>query len=225
MTTKQATAEDIAAIISGKPASSLASLPAVWRAIAKGSEGQHLSAHARADYIEAAKLFQPHGTPLGVEALSAIGYDFVADRYPDFDALEGSLGAAMRDLFSEFGYDVPASFYNVILKTKEETQDVRLFEMFKDKKRLMQDRLADAVLHAMLLVTPLGLRVQSILSRHGLRFVHVMNCGCQVIASADAPFDITLDPALKPAYLQNMIAASFEQYGVNAVTSGSVRGF
>jgi len=212
---------DIARIIHGKPAAPLSKLPAVWRTI------------KNQDYIEAAQLFCYHGTPLAMEALTAIGQDFDLGRYPDFrQSLESARTdmtrmtvRAVEALFAEFGTDVPASFYHVILATALRDEADTLMDMFKDKKELMRDRLWDAVLHAMLLVTPVGMRVQSVLSQHGIRFTHVMNCGCVTAKSTDAPFSIALDPALKPAYLQNLLAAAFEQYGVNAATSRSTRGF
>lgn len=220
MTTALKSAE-IVNIIHGKPAAPLSALPPVWRKI------------ANQDYVQAAQLFHYHGTPLAMEALSAIGRDFDRARYPDFNVclqqaetdVARKTVQAVQALFAEFGYDVPASFYQVILATVLRDDAKVLMGMFKNKKQLMQDRLWDAVLHAMLLVTPVGLRVQSVLSQYGLRFIHVMNCGCKVEENVDAPFSIQLDPALKAAYLQNLVAASFEQYGVNASTSRSARGF
>jgi hypothetical protein len=223
---------DIARIIHGRPAASISRLPAIWQAIDAASDNSALSAQARRDYVEAAQLFRHHGTPLAVESLEAIGGDFDVAAYPRLDEelkrattdLQRRTVEAVMELFAEFGYQVPASFYHVVLAAAFETEKP-LLEMFKDKKELLRDRLWDAVLHAMLLVTPVGMRVQSVLSRHGVRFLHVMNCGCAVTDSIDAPFDISLDAGLKPAYLQNMMAASFEQYGVNASTSRQGRGF
>lgn len=217
MTATTAQYADIARIIQGKPAVALSRLPAVWQQM------------QNADYVEAAQLFMYHGTPLALESLNAIGADFDLSAYPDFDAVTATTDiqhrtiAALRALFTEFGHDVPASFYQVILDTA--FTDAPIMGMFKKKDQLMHDRLQDAVLHAMLLVTPIGLRVQSVMSQHGLRFMHVMNCGCGITMSVDAPFEISLDAALKPAYLQNLVAAAFEQYGVNASTSRERRGF
>jgi hypothetical protein len=97
--------------------------------------------------------------------------------------------------------------------------------MFKDDATLMQDRLWDAVLHAALLVTPIGMFIQSAFSKYGLQFTHVMNCGCAAAEYTGDAFHLPLDPELKAAYLQNMIAAALEQYGVNAATSRANRGF
>lgn len=225
--------QNIAAIIQGRPAVSLSRLPETWCAIAERTDGTALSDQARLDYIEAARLFRHHGTPLAMEALSAIGQDFDRTSYPDFDmilkntktAMARRTAQAVKALFEEFGYDVPGSFYQVILATVLRDKPDSLLEMFKNKNQLMEDRLLDAVLHAMLLVTPVGLRIQSVLSQHGLRFTHVMNCGCNITETAEAPFIIALDKTLKPAYLQNLVAAAFEQYGVNASTSRTGRGF
>lgn len=221
---------DITQIIKGMPAMPTQSLPQIWQDLVKSSSGTGLEPAQRHDYIEAAQLFRFHNTPLCMEALSAIGMDFRLEAYPDFATLEASssdaftqkIVAVTKDLFNEFGFAVPASFYNVILESGSTSQ---LLKMFKNKANLMQDRLFDAVLHASLLVTPIGLFVQSKMSQHGLRFMHVMNCGCDINLCTDEPFVIRLDCELKPAYLQNMLAAAFEQYGVNAATSRTKRGF
>lgn len=219
MRTNTMTHADVARIIQGKPAASLARLPAVWQNFPK------------ADYVEAAQLFRHHGTPMAMEALEAIGDDFAADAYPAFDSyaaettLQQKTLAAVREIFAELGHDVPAALYHVLLDTAFRARAEALMTMFKEKQHLMRDRLQDAVLHAALLVTPVGLYIQSVFSRHGVRFMHVMNCGCSGIETDEAPFTVALDPALKPAYLQNLLAASFEQYGVNASTSRSARGF
>jgi hypothetical protein len=224
----------ITQILQGKPASPLNSLPLVWQRMNAGKAGTALSDKARMDYVEAARLFRYHSTPLAMESLSAIGKDFQCAAYPDLDALKEMAKtdlakrtiASLQDLFEVFGYDVPAAFYNALLGTLEATEEFKNLRLFKNKKKIMQDRLWDAVLHAMLLVTPVGLYVHSVFSRHGLRFVHMMNCSCHVeIKPNDPRFDVHLDMDLLPAYLQNLVAASFEQYGVNASTSGASRGF
>ena len=182
-------------------------------------------------YAEAACLFAWDGTPLATEALNAIGNDFAT--YPDLDA---ALAAAESDMTcraimaimgieAELGRDVPAALYNVMLAACQRDNPTQLMDMFKDDKVLMQDRLWDAVLHAALLVTPIGMFIQSTFSRYGLQFTHVMSCGCAPAEYPGAAFFIPLDEDLKPAYLQNMIAAALEQYGVNAATAGKARGF
>jgi hypothetical protein len=224
---------DITQIIQGSPAMPISALPQIWQQLAKSPAGTGLNDAQRRDYVEAAQLFRYHETPLCLEALSTIGKDFLLGAYPDFDALlaqaNNKLGTnmitAVKALFGEFGYAVPASFYNIILETVREENPQISIKMFKNKKALMQDRLWDAVLHASLLVTPIGLYVQSVLSQHGVRFTHMMNCSCSPSANPDAAFVIALDQDLKSAYLQNMVAASFEQYGVNAATSRQGRGF
>lgn len=231
-TTAQRYAE-ITQIIRGKPASPISTLPQIWQRLEKSTSGTALSDKARADYVEAAQLFRYHNTPLAREALSAIGNDFAIAAYPDLSALaaqaESQLAAnvisGVSALFAEFGYDVPASFYNIILETLNAAEEEQDLAMFKNKKVLMLDRLRDAVLHAMLLVTPVGLYVQSVLSQHGVRFVHLMNCSCSAEPFMGAPFVIALDADYKQAYLQNLVAASLEQYGVNAATSREGRGF
>lgn len=229
---KTALYHDITQIIQGSPAMPVSTLPQIWQRLAKSTSGTGLSEAQRRDYVEAAQLFRYHDTPLYLEALSTIGKDFLLSAYPDFDHwlanattdLSRNMIGAAKALFDEFGYSVPASFYNIILETIRDETKISI-KLFKNKKALMQDRLWDAVLHASLLVTPIGLFVQSIMSQHGVRFTHMMNCSCSPGVNPDQVFFIKLDQDLKAAYLQNMIAASFEQYGVNAATSRSGRGF
>ena len=219
---KNTAIQNITAILHGKAASPLSMLPPVW---------QKIKNH---DAIEAARLFRYHNTPLAMEALSVIGKDLLPTSYPDLKArlqtaeteVEHRTILCLQSLFDTFGQNVPAAFYNALLGALEEDNQTIGRRLFKYKKLLMQDRLWDAVLHAMLLVTPIALYVHSVFSQHGLRFTHMMNCSCKVeIKEDEPPFSIHLNEALKPAYLQNLIAAALEQYGVNASTSGKTRGF
>lgn len=221
----------ITQIIHGKPAMAIATLPRVWQELATSRGNTHLSDSARADYVMAARLFRFHNTSLCMESLDAIGHDFDMERYPNCDRLlrhapsdlHARTIAAVGDLFKTFGYDVPAAFYNALLGAVNDVSGIRLFHK---ETELIRDRLWDAVLHAMLLVTPIGLYVHSVFSQHGLRFVHMMNCSCKVEPlERDLPFRVSWDTDLGPAYLQNMVAAAFEQYGVNAATSRENRGF
>jgi hypothetical protein len=228
-----AAAQDIASIIQGKPAVPLSRLPKVWQNLATEQGATKLSDAARHDYVEAARLFAYHGTPLSREALTVIGDDFSADRYPDLKALQETAQtplqqktvAAVAELFGDFGYDAPAALYVALLASAFDTEETESLKLFKQKDLVARDRLWDAALHAMLLVTPVGLYVQSLFSRHGLRFTHVMNCSCVTRETAEAAFDIPLKDDIRAACLQNMIAAAFEQYGVNAATSRQARGF
>lgn len=230
---KSAAYADVARIIGGRPASSLSMLPAFWQGLADGAMGTGLSEAVRADYIEAAQRFVYHKTPLGIEALEVIGQDFMLENYPDFSAwraeaktaLAQKTLAAVEEIFATLGHDVPAALYDLFLETAFRDNADVLLGMFRQKDQLMRDRLWDAALHAALLVTPVGMFIQSVFSRHGLRFMHVMDCGCRLFETPEASFDIALDADLKPAYLQNMLAATFEQYGVNAATSRAGRGF
>ncbi len=213
---------NITQILHGKPAAPLSLLPPVWQKI------------KNQDFIEAARLFRYHDTSLCLEALGAIGRDLLPSAYPDLDArltnasseIERRTALCLKGLFSEFGRNVPAAFYNALLGALEEDNETVGRRLFKNKKLQMQDRLWDAVLHAVLLVTPIALYVHSVFSQHGLRFTHMMNCSCKVeIKEDEPPFTVRLDATLKPAYLQNLVAAALEQYGVNASTSGKTRGF
>jgi hypothetical protein len=212
---------DVTRIIGGRPAVALSALPALWQ-------------NTKADYADAACLFAWHGTPLATEALTAIGTSLTTtDGWPNLTkalaAAKSDLSRravlAVMDIEAELGRDVPAALYEVLLATALRDEPEALMDMFKNRDTLMQDRLWDAVLHAALLVTPVGLFIQSCFAKRGVLFTHVMNCGCGIQPYTGTPFDLPLDADLKAAYLQNMVAAALEQYGVNAATSRAGRGF
>ena len=177
--------------------------------------------------------FADNGTTLANQAIEALANDLVPSAYPNLPAMlaratEGfdkCAIAAINELFNTYGRTVPAAFYNVLLTAAFKAEGSEMYRMFQKAENLMEDRLNDAVLHAMLLVTPIGLHVQSVLSGYGLELMHVMNCGCSLRPTARKPFDAPIDSDELPALTENLMAAALEQYGVNAVSSGGKRGF
>lgn len=219
--------EIINSLKKGTGCASLSDLPEIWTAIANGTIETGLSDESKAHYIEAAQLYKVYDTPKAMEALAIIGEDFKAEKYPDLDKfsdeaetlLEVKTAAALNDLYQEFGRAFPASFYEVFIALVQRPDAHVSIDIFKDKNYLQRDCLWDSILHAILLVNPVSLRVQSVFSKHGLRFQHLKGCTCKVSITAEAPFEVALDPELKTAYLQNVVAAAIEQYDYNAFTA------
>jgi len=179
------------------------------------------------------RQFSSNGTSLAAEAIDALADDLLPSAYPNFDTLKASAAepfekcvvAAVAELFGFYGRHVPAAFYNVLLTAAFESQGNLMYRMFEKTSNISRDRLFDAVLHATLLVTPIGMHVQSVLSGYGLELLHVMNCGCKIRAAMHSPFVYSITADTLHALTDNLKAATLEQYGVNARTSGDARGF
>lgn len=177
--------------------------------------------------------FAGNGTPLAAEAIDALADDLLPTAYPDFATLQAKTAepfekcviAAVAELFGFYGRQVPAAFYNVLLTAAFESKGNLMYRMFEKTENISRDRLFDAVLHSTLLVTPIGMHVQSVLSSYGLELMHVMNCGCKIRAAHHRPFEYTLAADTLHALTDNLKAATLEQYGINARTSGDARGF
>lgn len=187
------------------------------------------------DGVEQALMakFADNGTPLATLAIEALANDLLPNAYPNLSAMRDRATeafdkcalAAINELYTFYGRQVPAAFYNVLLTAAFKSEGGEMYRMFEKAANLQEDRLNDAVLHAMLLVTPIGLHVQSVLSGYGLELVHVMNCGCSLRPTARKPFEAPVNLDELPALTENLMAAALEQYGVNAVSSGDKRGF
>lgn len=193
--------------------------------IANKPEGLDTAYHQA--YIKAMRMFAALNTPMRDEALTALAENLTDAAYPPLGAYDfvvqtpvqrGVLNS-LQDIQRIYGNTLPAAFYRVVLNTAFQVEQGTMLPMFKDMDELLEDRIMDAALHAVLLVTPVGLHIQSLFSQNGVRFSHVMNCGCITQESKDAPFYIS-EPTgdEKVALMQNVIAATLEQYGVNAVT-------
>lgn len=177
--------------------------------------------------------FADNGTPLATLAIEALANDLLPSAYPNIaemrenatEAFDKCVLAAINELYTFYDRQVPAAFYNVLLAAAFKSEGGEMYRMFQKASNLEEDRLNDAVLHAMLLVTPIGLHVQSVLSGYGLELMHVMNCGCQLRPTARKPFEAPVNLDELPALTENLMAAALEQYGINAVSSGDKRGF
>ncbi|MEL6902774.1 MAG: hypothetical protein AAFP07_17690 [Cyanobacteria bacterium J06606_4] len=192
-------------ILQGVDAVEVGRLPLVWQKIAAGSvevghqDPAFLVALARLFYTKAtdcsAEFFRRKGFQQSAdfqffyaegaeETLEFFGHDFIQSAYPDFDlalktarAKDGAerVVAFARAVFNDFGYDLPASFYWMLLCPIERDSIYEARPMFFDPQMQGVKRAYDACLHGFN-VTAMLMRVQAHASEQGLLVQH--GCGC-----------------------------------------------
>lgn len=192
-------------ILQGVKAIEVSELPLVWQQIVAGEieighrDPDFLVALARLFYTKATdrspEVFQRQGGQQSDdfqafyhsgagETLEFFGYDFACSAYPDFDlALETAKAqdgaervvAFVRAVFDELGYDLPASFYWMLLCPIERNSIHEARPMFFDPQMQGVKRAYDACLHGFN-VTAMLMLVQSYASEQGLLVQH--GCGC-----------------------------------------------
>lgn len=163
---------------------------------------------------------------LARETLEFYGEDFKVERYPNFAELvrefeskgtecENELKVARigLELFQEFGYDLPASFYQVHLApifrdTVFEERALRFDPRDREHKRGW-----DAVLHAGK-VFAVQMKIQSIASKYGFTYQH--GCGCEShlssIDQARGAFDYDLNPEKRQRWIRSFIWTAWYEY-------------
>lgn len=162
---------------------------------------------------------------LADETLSYYGADFDRERYPDFAALRIELKAQnvdadkikvidiAEDLFKEFGYDMPASFYGVHLAPiyRDQVCEIRPLRFSEQDK--YNARAWDASLHAQK-VFPMQMRIQSISSQHGFTWEH--GCGCNHglarVSAAQEKFSYTIRPEMRTTWVRDFIWTMWYEY-------------
>jgi hypothetical protein len=202
LTENRLTAESI---LAGVEAVTISQLPAIWQQIAAGEvqvghpDKEFLVASARlfASKAPEAKIF---GAVVSTEAtvlqsiysrkvgetLEFYGNDWLVSAYPNWDTVLETATLAKTEakrvvgfaqaVFTEFGYEFPASFYGMLLHPVERNTLEERRPMAFDVRMVGVARQFDASLHA-LNVTKVALRVQHIASKHGLQLHH--GCGCE----------------------------------------------
>ncbi|MEL6816556.1 MAG: hypothetical protein AAFP03_17360, partial [Cyanobacteria bacterium J06598_3] len=118
------------------------------------------------------------------ETLAFFGHDFLTAAYPSFErsrqtakAQEGAerVIAFAQAVFEDFGYELPASFYWMLLCPIERDSIYEARPMFFDPQMQEVKRAYDACLHGFN-VTAMLMRVQAHASEQGLLIQH--GCGC-----------------------------------------------
>jgi hypothetical protein len=233
--------------ICGEKMIPFADLPAVWQKIARNEVNHGLT--MRNSYVNMVRLFMHKLSKgnldlfdkrafesgsmvetlgvLGKETLEFFGEDFLKESYPDFSELHrtycgserGPLVHLVLDLFTEFGYDFPASFYRVHLAPlfREELLELRPLRLTEADKA--NARAWDACLHGQK-VFPIQMRIQSISSKHGFIWQH--GCGCNHglarLVKADEPFEYKLEGDKRAMWLLDYIWTVLYEYAYFDIT-------
>jgi hypothetical protein len=144
--------------------------------------------HERPELADFKSAFSQLFGQLAYETLEFYGQDFVIDSYPNFAEIlknlqskgikyadEVKVALIGMELFEEFGYELPASFYHVHLAPiyRDHVFEERALRF--DKRDIVHKRCWDAVLHAGK-VFAIQMKVQSIASKYGFTYHH--GCGC-----------------------------------------------
>ncbi|UKO99513.1 hypothetical protein [Nostoc sp. UHCC 0870] len=163
---------------------------------------------------------------LGRETLEFYGYDFLTQNYPNFGEILRNLelkGSDYADeikvarigleLFDEFGYELPASFYHVHLAPiyRDHVFEERALRF--DKRDIEHKRSWDAILHACK-VFAVQMKVQSIASKYGFTYQH--GCGCNSHLSAidlsEGAFEYELSPEKRDRWIRSFIWTAWYEY-------------
>ncbi|MDY6939056.1 MAG: hypothetical protein SWY16_15480 [Cyanobacteriota bacterium] len=163
---------------------------------------------------------------LALETLEFYGVDFQVGSYPDFARILEQFESAGGDrqnqidvirigmeLFAEFGYELPASFYHVNLspiyqEDLFEERALRYDPRDRDVKRPW-----DAVLHAGK-VFAIQMKLQSIASKYGFTYQHGCDCN-KHLASIDpsrGTFDYEIHPQKRRRWIRSFIWTAWYEY-------------
>ncbi|MGC1196969.1 MAG: hypothetical protein WA882_08750 [Geitlerinemataceae cyanobacterium] len=163
---------------------------------------------------------------LAWETLEFYGLDFQVRSYPDFAAIlrqfESAGGDRQNqlnvirigmDLFEEFGYELPASFYHVNLSPIYQDDLFEERALRYDPRDRDHKRAWDAVLHAGK-VFAIQMKLQSIASQYGFTYQHGCDCN-KHLASIDPSggrFDYEIRPEKRRRWIRSFIWTSWYEY-------------
>ena len=163
---------------------------------------------------------------LARETLEFYGHDFQIHNYPNLTKILYELESKgieyknafkvariCMDLFEEFGYELPASFYQVHLAPiyREHVFEERALRF--DVRDREHKRSWDAVLHAGK-VFAIQMKIQSIASKYGFTYQH--GCGCNShLSSIDisqGSFEYELSPQKRRRWINSFIWTMWYEY-------------
>lgn len=175
--------------------------------------------HLKSSFCELFKL-------LAQETLEFYGHDFEIQKYPNFPEIieqaeskglqylnEVKVAHIGRELFQEFGYELPASFYQVHLAPiyRDHVFEERALRF--DIRDIEHKRSWDAILHAGK-VFAIQMKIQSIASQYGFTYQH--GCGCNShlssIDEAKGEFEYDLQPEKRQRWLRSFIWTAWYEY-------------
>ncbi len=187
-------------ILEGVNAVSVSQLPSIWHKIECGEaqighpNPKFLVALARLFFTKATdrtpEIFQQRFDCQSLyqqgawDTLQFFGADYLLSAYPNLELAKQTAVATdgvqrviafVADVFAEFGYELPASFYQMLLCPIERDSILESRAMAFDPRMQGVKRPYDACLHA-LNVTRIMMVVQDKAAAHGLLLQH--GCGC-----------------------------------------------
>ncbi len=163
---------------------------------------------------------------LAWETLEFYGHDFKIESYPNFVTIlqdleskgteyadEVKVAQIGLELFQEFGYELPASFYHVHLAPiyREHIFEERALRF--DKRDIAHKRSWDAILHAGK-VFAMQMKIQSIASKYGFTYQH--GCGCNShLSSIDVShgaFDYEISSEKRQRWIRSFVWTAWYEY-------------
>ncbi|NER31906.1 MAG: hypothetical protein F6J89_30950 [Symploca sp. SIO1C4] len=168
---------------------------------------------------------------LARETLEFYGNDFKVENYPKFKEIrrefqskgeeynnEFKVACIGMELFEEFGYSLPASFYQVHLAPIYRDHIFEERALRFDPREQGNKRPWDAVLHAGK-VFAIQMKVQSIASKYGLTYQH--GCGCEShlssIDQSQGTFSYALNPEKRERWIRSFIWTAWYEYAFFAI--------
>ncbi|ARV60750.1 hypothetical protein BZZ01_20900 [Nostocales cyanobacterium HT-58-2] len=163
---------------------------------------------------------------LARETLEFYGQDFKIERYPNFEVVlreceskeaeslnEVKVARICLELFDEFGYELPASFYHVHLAPIYRDSIFEERALRFDPRDREHKRAWDAILHAGK-VFAVQMKIQSIASKYGFTYQH--GCGCEShlssIDKSQGAFDYELNPEKRQRWIRSFIWTAWYEY-------------
>ena len=173
---------------------------------------------------------------LAWETLEFYGQDFQKQNYPDFDQILRSLEAQAGDrtneikvarivkaFFEEFGYDLPASVYQVNLAPIDRDTVFEERALRFDPRDQEHKRPWDAALHAGK-VYAIQMKLQSIASHYGFTYHH--GCGCEnhlsSIDAAQGAFDYEIDPQKRQRWIRSFVWTAWYEYALFPIIPNTI---
>lgn len=163
---------------------------------------------------------------LAQETLEFYGKDFQVESYPNFTEVlreveskgseytnEVKVARIGKELFDEFGYELPASFYHVHLAPiyRDHVFEERALRF--DPRDREHKRPWDASLHACK-VFAVQMKIQSIASKYGFTYQH--GCGCEnhlsSIDQSKGAFDYELNPQKRQRWIRSFVWTAWYEY-------------
>jgi hypothetical protein len=159
---------------------------------------------------------------LAKETLEFYAEDFQIQNYPDFAGLlrktanqpeAHKVAQIGQSLFEIFGYDLPASFYEVHLAPLDRDHIFEERALRFDPRDIDHKRAWDSALHACK-VFAIQMTVQSIASQHGFTYQHGCGCNSHIsdISLSDGKFSYAMTPDKRSRWIRSFVWTMWYEY-------------